>query len=72
MYDVEKVPGIHFYKTNNIKMKFAEKPKKNWCIDGEKLESKNKVFHFTINKDIYAVLPRDSVKRLFVETKDDE
>ena len=29
IYDVEKVPGIHFYKTDNITMRFAEKPKKN-------------------------------------------
>ena len=40
MYDPSKVPGIYFYKTNNIKIKInnPENKTKTWCIDGEKLE----------------------------------
>ena len=70
--DLHNIPGCEYYKLSDLTIEFKNKPEYSWCIDGEKLESNNKVFHFTINKDIYAVLPRDSVKRLFVETKDDE
>ena len=45
---------------------------RSWGIDGEELKSKDKKFHFTVNKDIYAVLPRNNVDRLFIETKDNE
>ena len=51
LYDVEKVPGMHFYKTNNIKIKFAEKPKKNWCIDGEMLNNNDLSFNISIDRE---------------------
>lgn len=66
LYDVEKVPGIHFYKTNNIKMKFAEKPKKNWCIDGEMLEDERKSFDINIDRNIQMMLPKKNIDKLFV------
>ena len=70
MYDVEKVPGIHFYRTNNIKMKFAEVPKKNWCIDGEMLDDSDKKFEILIDKNIQMMIPKKNIHKLFINEKD--
>ena len=67
IYDIEKVPGIHFYKTNNIKMKFHEKPKKNWCIDGEELEDDALTFNISIDRNIKMMIPRKNIDKLFVK-----
>ena len=67
MYDIEKVPGIHFYKTNNIKIKFADKPKKNWCIDGEMLDDDSKVFEINTNNNIPMMIPKKNIDKLFIE-----
>ena len=66
MYDVEKVPGIHFYKTNNLKMKFSERPKKNWCIDGEMLDDDGRTFNISIDRNIQMMIPRKNIDKLFV------
>ena len=66
LYDVEKVPGIHFYKTNHIKMRFAEEPKKNWCIDGEMLDDSGKEFEISIDKDFKMMIPKKNIDKLFV------
>ena len=67
MYDIEKVPGIHFYKTNNIKFKFANKPKKNWCIDGEMLDDDGKSFDINIDRNIQMLIPKKNIDKLFIK-----
>ena len=67
MYDVEKVPGIHFYKTDNITMKFAEKPKKNWCIDGEKLDDESLKYEIKIDRNIKMMIPKKNIDKLFIK-----
>ena len=67
LYDVEKVPGIHFYKTDKIKMKFAELPKKAWCIDGEMLEKNVKNYEITIDRNMKMMLPKKNIDKLFVK-----
>ena len=67
MYDIEKVPGIHFYKTNNIKFKFADKPKKNWCIDGEMLDDDGKEFNISIDRNIQMMIPKKNIDKLFIK-----
>lgn len=66
MYDIEKVPGIHFYKTDKIIMKFADVPKKNWCIDGEKLDDDGKTFNISIDRNIQMMIPKKNIDKLFV------
>lgn len=66
LYDVEKVPGIHFYKTNNIKIKFADKPKKNWCIDGEMFNDEGLNFNISIDRNIQMMIPKKNIGKLFV------
>ena len=69
LYDIEKVPGIHFYKTDKIKLHFAETPKKNWCIDGEMLDDENKNFDISIDRNIKMMIPRKNIDKLFVSKK---
>ena len=67
IYDVEKVPGIHFYKTNNLKMKFAEPPKKAWCIDGEMFEENVTDYEISIDRNIKMMIPKKNIDKLFVK-----
>ena len=69
LYDVEKVPGIHFYKTDNIKIKFAEAPKKKWCIDGEMLDDDSLKYDISIDRNIKMMLPKKNIDKLFVNKK---
>lgn len=67
MHDVSKVPGIYSYKTDNIKIKFKELPKKTWCIDGEKLEEETKKYEISIDRDFKMLIPQKNVAKLFVK-----
>lgn len=66
LYDIEKVPGIHFYKTDKMKLKFREKPKKNWCIDGEKLDDDSCSFEISIDREIKMLIPSKNIGKLFI------
>lgn len=66
MYDVHKVPGIYSYKTDKLKIKFVKKPKKPWCIDGEKLEENGTVYEITIDRNIEMMIPKKNIDKLFV------
>ena len=66
MYDVSKVPGIYSYKTDRIKIKFMDKPKKPWCIDGEKLENIDMKYDITIDNSLKMMIPKKNVDKLFV------
>ena len=50
--DITKVNGVELYRTNKIKIKFFNKLKKPWTIDGEKYQNKDTYYEITINKDI--------------------
>ena len=67
MYDIHKVPGIYFYKTNNLKIKFKSNPKKNWCIDGEKLDIIEDSYDIKIDKNIQMMVPRRNINKLFIK-----
>ncbi len=71
MYDVHKVPGIYSYKTNNLKIKFVDKPKKTWCIDGEKLkENPNEInYAISIDREFKMMIPKKNIDKLFVKNK---
>ena len=67
MYDVSKVPGIYSYKTNKIKIKFIDKPKKPWCIDGERLDTIPDKYEITIDNSLKMMIPRKNIDKLFIE-----
>ena len=64
--DITKVPGFYFYRTDNLKIKLKEEPKKCWCIDGEKLKSKKREFEINIIKDVKMLLPTKELDKIFV------
>ena len=63
--DITKVPGFYFYRTDHLKIKLTERPRKNWCIDGEQLKSKDKVFDISIIKDVKMLLPKKELSKIF-------
>ena len=67
MYDVSKVPGIYSYKTDKLKIKFIDKPRKPWCIDGEKLEEMETKYEITIDNTLKMMIPKKNVEKLFVK-----
>ncbi len=65
--DITKVPGFYFFRTNNLKIKLAEEPRKSWCIDGEKLKSKSKEFKISIIKGTKMLLPTRELHKIFLD-----
>lgn len=64
-YDVYRVPGIYSYKSSNFKIKFINKPKKPWCIDGEKLPFEDDKYNITIDNDFKMLVPKKNLGKLF-------
>ena len=66
LYGPSQVPGIYFYRTNNIKIKINADDYKPWCIDGEKLEidSQDKYNIKIVNK-IQVLVPKKNISKLF-------
>ena len=60
--DVTKVKGVELYRTNNIKIKFKNKLKKPWTIDGEKYPVKDKYYEVSINKNIEFRISHKAIK----------
>ena len=60
--DITKVSGVEIYRTNKFKIKFNNKLKKPWTIDGEKYPSGDKYYEITINKDIKFRLSNKAIK----------
>ena len=50
--DITKVSGVELYRTNKITIRFLNKLKKPWTIDGEKYSGKENTYEITISKDI--------------------
>lgn len=68
MYGPSRVPGIYFYRTNNIKIKINNEDYKSWCIDGEKLEnsSQNK-YNIGIASNVSILIPKKNINKLFIK-----
>ena len=69
--ELNEIPGVTYFKTNNIKLEFDEVPP-SWCIDGDELTHNEKVFEITVNKDNYMLLPSKNVSLLFENKLDKE
>lgn len=65
--DIRTIPNFIYYKTNNIKIIFEDAPKESWCLDGEEMKHKKKIFNFNISKDINVLLPKENIDKLFVQ-----
>lgn len=64
--DAEHVDGIEFYKASEIKISFDKLPKKAWCVDGEKLEIRNRVYTIKNEKDVEILIPKKNIDKLFI------
>ena len=69
--ELNEIPGVTYFKTDNIKLEFDEVPP-SWCIDGDELEHNDKTFEIKINKDNMMLLPTKNLDRLFENTPDDD
>lgn len=69
--DIKDIPGITYYKTNDLEIEFLDQPKTSWCIDGEEYETKGKKFVFRVEKGMEMLMPRRNIKRLFEEESND-
>ena len=65
--DVKDIPNITYYRTNNLKIEFLDKPKTSWCIDGEEYPSDVDTYEFGIKKEMKMQVPKETVGKLFKE-----
>lgn len=68
LYDQSKVPGIHFYRTNNIKIKINNNDYKSWCVDGEELDSNYKdKYEIELANKVKILIPKKNISKLFIK-----
>lgn len=65
--DIKSIPGIYSYTTNKLSIKFKDKIKTNWTIDGEKYKYKGKTYNIIIDKNTTMLLPKKNIKKLFIK-----
>lgn len=70
--DASKVACLETYKTSHIKLTFKEHPKKAWCVDGEQLEIRTKVFDIKNENNVQILMPRKNIDKLFVNNKKED
>ena len=64
---ITNVPGIYCHTSDEIEITFTEKIKNNWTIDGEKLKDEKRKYKFSINKELYMLLPKKNISKLFTK-----
>ena len=67
--EVKSMPGLEYYKTNNFKIKFKEHPG-SWVLDGEEYKHDTNEFIFTINKEMYMLVPKKNIVKLFTNLEE--
>lgn len=68
--DAEHVDGFESFRTSHIKIKFDKFPKNAWCVDGEKLEIRNKCFDIYNEKGMQILIPKTNINKLFIKKAD--
>ena len=63
--DITKVPGFYFHKVSSMKIKFNDDQKRNWCIDGEKLDDDSGTYEIKVLRNVRLLIPKKNVKNLF-------
>ena len=64
---ITNVPGLYCHRASNIKIKFKERPKLHWTIDGEKYKEDEKEINISINKEIKMLIPKKNIDKLFIK-----
>lgn len=65
--ELAHIPGLYCHTTNELTIKFKEKPKRHWTIDGEKYKQTSKTFKITVDQNIDMLLPKTNLDKLFVK-----
>lgn len=65
-YDASRVPGFYFYRTNDLKIKFYNKGRECWGIDGERLNDHGEEFEIKIINNVKIMVPLKNIKKLFI------
>ena len=63
--EVKDIPGITYYRTDNLEIEFLNKPKTSWCIDGEEYKIKTNKFVFNVEQNMKMQVPKEKIKSLF-------
>ena len=63
----KNIENVISFRANNIKVKFKERLKKNWCIDGEKLELNTLTYDIKNNHSISFLVPKKNISKLFTK-----
>ncbi len=67
-YDISKVPGFYFYKTNEVKIKINNSEEDAWCIDGEELENhSNDTYNVRTERNVKVLIPKKNISKLFLK-----
>lgn len=64
--DITKVPGFYFHKTEHLKIKFIDRLRNPWCLDGEKMNQSSREYEIKIINHIQTLVPSHIVDKLFV------
>ena len=67
MYGPSKVPGIYFYKTNNVKLNFNNSYNSSWCVDGEELKDRHVRYNVSTVNNVKILVPTKNIKKLFIK-----
>ena len=65
--DVKKIPGITYYRTNNLEIEFLTKPKSSWCLDGEEYKNTSMKFDFKVEQSMKMLVPKGKINKMFEE-----
>ena len=63
----KNIKDVISFRTNNIKIKFKARLKKNWCIDGEKLEIRSLTYDIKNIHSISMLVPKKNLNKLFIK-----
>ncbi len=65
--DAKKIPDVTYFRTNEFKIEFKEKPDTSWCIDGEEYTSEDNTFTFRVEQSMKMLVPRENTQEIFDE-----
>lgn len=65
--DITKVPGFYFHKVDHLKIKFQDKLRYPWCLDGEKMNANPQEYDITVDKNTRMLIPNKSIDKLFIK-----
>ena len=63
--NIKDVPGITYYQTDNLIIEFLDSPKSSWCIDGEEYKANLSRYEFSLEQNMYMLVPKEKIDVLF-------